>query len=699
MLKRKSVKFKITSAAIASFLLGMAIILAVLFFSLQSAFQSSNQTIFAEMGLKYSFMIGDSFENPLSFLSGICSVAEAQIKNGETDREALQEYIFRAFDNYPISEGTAFMMEPNVYDGKDSQYKGTNYGTPTSGRISYYYYRDEGKTKVLPQTEDDDQEFVQPYYLTSKTQKVPTYSDPYLYEFDGHTVTMITASYPMLDDSKNVLGIATVDLHLDSIHEALSSEQIFKTGYIVVVSDSGSILYCPDLSLVGTDARAAGLMYERPYGTDDIMMSQVNSFVNGKGSLAATMPLSLNLANAKFYISVVAPNSEANAVYNDLLLLMFIICLLVGLAILLAVSVATGKIVRPLTYLTTFMKKAAASGDISFSDADEVSFQDYAKTQDEIGECIGSTSQFLAHIHGIERNLKTLAAGDLTIEIALLSERDLLAVSLKAMTDSLHNMFSDINHSSDQVSSGAKQIADGSQALAQGASEQAASIKQLSVAISDIAQKTKDNASKAVRAASLADAIKDNAEKGSQQMDEMTSAVQEIKQSSQSIGKVIKVIDDIAFQTNILALNAAVEAARAGTHGKGFAVVAEEVRSLASKSAEAAKETSALIENSIAKVELGHAIAGETAASLSDIVSGIKESDRLVKEIALSSEEQAQEIKQLNTGIDQVAQVVQQNSATAQQSAASSQEMSSQSAILENLIGRFKLEKQIINYK
>jgi len=251
-------------------------------------------------------------------------------------------------------------------------------------------------------------------------------------------------------------------------------------------------------------------------------------------------------------------------------------------------------------------------------------------------------------------------------------------------------MFTEINASTSQVSSGAKQIADGSQSLAQGSTEQAASVEQLSASISDIAQKTKENADMAFEADNLAGTIKSNAEKGSLQMDEMMAAVKDINQASQSISKVIKVIDDIAFQTNILSLNAAVEAARAGQHGKGFAVVAEEVRNLSAKSAQAAKETEELIANSMEKAELGSAIANETAGSLAEIVLGINESSQIIEGIARSSEEQAVAIKQINQGIDQVAQVVQQNSATAQESAAASVEMSVQASVLENMIAQFK---------
>jgi len=276
----------------------------------------------------------------------------------------------------------------------------------------------------------------------------------------------------------------------------------------------------------------------------------------------------------------------------------------------------------------------------------------------------------------------------------MLSNSDTMGKSLSQMVDNLNDMFGNIHSSTSQVSTGAKQVADGAQSLAQGSTQQAASVQELSSSIADIANKTKENAEIANKTSSLSNTIRQSAEKGSHQMDDMISAVQEINDASQSISKIIKTIDDIAFQTNILALNAAVEAARAGQHGKGFAVVAEEVRNLASKSAEAAKDTGDMIQNSMEKAELGSQIAGETASSLKEIVSGISESSAMIAEIARSSEEQSGAISQVNIGIDQVAQVVQQNSATAEQSAAASEQMSSQSSILEELISQFKLKNQ-----
>ena len=353
----------------------------------------------------------------------------------------------------------------------------------------------------------------------------------------------------------------------------------------------------------------------------------------------------------------------------------------------------SGLISRPLLAISSFMKRAGTVGDITLSGADLHAIEKYSLIKDEIGQTISGASSFIRHVTVIADMLESIASGDLTVDIDLLSDKDTMGKSMKEMVGNLNTMFYEIQSSTTQVSTGAKQVADGAQTLAQGSTEQAASIEELSSSIAEIAERTKSNAVIADKTSKLSSTIKENAEKGSRQMDDMITAVREINEASQSISMIIKTIDDIAFQTNILALNAAVEAARAGQHGKGFAVVAEEVRNLASKSAEAAKDTGAMIQNSMNKAQLGSHIAGETAASLHEIVVGINESSHLIDEIATASEEQTIGISQINTGIDQVAQVVQQNSATAEESAAASQQMSGQSDVLQQLIAQFKLSK------
>ncbi|MCL1822751.1 MAG: methyl-accepting chemotaxis protein [Oscillospiraceae bacterium] len=382
---------------------------------------------------------------------------------------------------------------------------------------------------------------------------------------------------------------------------------------------------------------------------------------------------------------------ESEAIVNQTKLLIAVVAIISALiAISIALYVA-GLLAKPLNMMASALETLGIKGSLDLPPEVMQSAQECSAWQDEIGRCARAFGGTIQHIGNIAGELEDVAKGNLTTKTEVLSEKDVMGIAVQRMIENLNNMFSEINRSTEQVSHGSKQVAEGSQSLAQGSTEQASVVEELSASISDIAKNTKDNAEMAKQAASLGDTIKANAEKGSRQMDEMMKAVAEINSASQSISKVIKVIDDIAFQTNILALNAAVEAARAGQHGKGFAVVAEEVRNLAGKSAEAAKETGELISNSTAKAELGEKIANETAASLAEIVAGINESSQIVNKIAISSDEQSNGITQINHGIEQVASVVQRNTATAEESAAASEEMSGQSAILEDLVAKFKL--------
>jgi methyl-accepting chemotaxis protein len=288
-----------------------------------------------------------------------------------------------------------------------------------------------------------------------------------------------------------------------------------------------------------------------------------------------------------------------------------------------------------------------------------------------------------------------IADGDLdvSIDVDTKDEVGILASSFDKMSNNINEVMSNINNASEQVASGSKQVSDSSMELSQGATEQASSIEQLTASIEEISSQTKLNADNANEANELAEIAKENAVQGNGQMKEMLKAMEEINESSSNISKIIKVIDEIAFQTNILALNAAVEAARAGQHGKGFAVVAEEVRNLAARSANAAKETTAMIEGSIKKVEGGTKIATETAQALNKIVDGIAKVANIVGDIATASNEQATGISQINQGIMQVSEVVQTNSATSEESAAASEELSSQAELLREQVAKFKLKK------
>ncbi len=311
-----------------------------------------------------------------------------------------------------------------------------------------------------------------------------------------------------------------------------------------------------------------------------------------------------------------------------------------------------------------------------------------------IKEALNSTiSTLKGYIGEISTVLGEMAQGNLGISIESEYRGDFTALkeSINAIAASLNGVLGDISVSADQVASGTRQVSDGSQQISQGATEQAGAIEELTASISQIAAQTQQNAESANTANELTESAQSGAVQGNEQMKAMQQAMAEINESSRSISKIIKVIDDIAFQTNILALNAAVEAARAGVHGKGFAVVAEEVRNLAARSAGAAKETTELIEGSIKKTSAGTKIADDTAEALADIVTGIRKAGQLVGEIAQASGEQANAIAQVNRGIEQLSAVVQNNSATAEEAAAAAEELSGQAEMLKSLVGQFSL--------
>ncbi|MEG0692286.1 MAG: methyl-accepting chemotaxis protein [Oscillospiraceae bacterium] len=298
-------------------------------------------------------------------------------------------------------------------------------------------------------------------------------------------------------------------------------------------------------------------------------------------------------------------------------------------------------------------------------------------------------------IDDIAFHLGEIAQGNLSTSLEREYRGDFkpLETSVTTILGSLNEAMANINEASDQVGSGSEQVSFGAQALAQGATEQASSIEELSATITEISSKVKATAENAHRANLLSLEAGNEVEIGSQQMQEMIRAMAEISETSNEIGRIIKTIDDIAFQTNILALNAAVEAARAGAAGKGFAVVADEVRNLAGKSAQAAKNTANLIESSINAVANGTKIVDKTAASLQNIVESTRQTTELIDDIAKASGAQAVAVGQVTQGVEQIASVVQTNSATAEESAAASEELSGQAQVLKQLVGNFKLKE------
>ncbi len=358
---------------------------------------------------------------------------------------------------------------------------------------------------------------------------------------------------------------------------------------------------------------------------------------------------------------------------------------LIVVSVLISIVIAIS-LIKIINKSVAQLSKAASDIAMGRVDIEMVKFHN-----DEFGELVDKYTEVVDNIKYQAQVAEEVSNGNLTVQVNVKSSEDVLGNALKKLVDDNFNALSNISDAGSQVTVSSSQVASASQALAQGSTEQASAIEEITASIDEIAEKTKQNADQANEASGLVGVAIGDVKEGNEQMKSMMAAMQDINKSSESISKIIKTIDDIAFQTNILALNAAVEAARAGEAGKGFAVVAEEVRSLAAKSAAAAAETAELIEASIGKVNAGSKIADDTAKAMDAIAKVVQQSEVIINGIAESSNYQATAVAQIEQAISQVSQVVQTNSATSEECAAASEELSNQASRMREMLSIYNL--------
>lgn len=468
---------------------------------------------------------------------------------------------------------------------------------------------------------------------------------------------------------------------------------IDKEGYTIADVDSNLVL---ERENIGESARNAA-NDEEGFGT---LASIHKSMLNGESGFGSytlrgerkIMAYSPIESTDGWSLAVYAPSADF---LKDTVegIVLTIIIVVVSTVIAAIISVRLGKDVGSSVRVCTERIEQLARGDLK-SDIPDI------KKQDETGRLAAATRTVVESLNNmisdIGRILEAMAGGNLIVDTDVGTEYyvgdfEKLLGYVKNINSKLSDTISQINTSADQVTCGAGQVSAGAQALSQGATEQASEIEQLASRISDITADVQENYGNCESANRLAKETIGYMNNVTKEMASLNEAMTSINETSEHIGNIIKTIEDIAFQTNILALNAAVEAARAGEAGKGFAVVADEVRNLASKSADAAKTTTTLIQQSLEAVHNGSHIADSTSEALSSVEKRAHGVEEAVNQIAAASEKQAGMIEHIKTSIDQISCVVQTNSATSEESAAASEELSGQASMLKELMGMFSV--------
>lgn len=510
-------------------------------------------------------------------------------------------------------------------------------------------------------------------------------TEPYLDPVTNKMVVSIVAPVFSANGS-DIIGFAGFDVYQDHLSEKLSAITIGKNGTIELITQSNTLAYSFDPNTMNKNVSEVA-------GLSESYINGVNSGFNGSLTYSyENIPyrsIFRDTSTTGWLAIGSIPETEVNATRNQLILTLVILSIAILVILIMTILTLVRKIMRPLGQITS---------DVEEFSKGNLHVQIDVSSNDEIGvlaDSVRATMHTLQSIISqISSTLSEISNGNLALTVSENFVGDFLPIreALVHIIASLNSTLGQINQSSDQVSGGADQVSTGAQALSQGATEQASSVEELAATITQISEQIKGSAANAEEASQLADSVGQEMTVSNQKMQDMMKAMNEISDRSGEISKIIKTIEDIAFQTNILALNAAVEAARAGAVGKGFAVVADEVKSLAGKSAEASKNTSELIEGSLRAVENGKKIADETAKSLVTAVEGARNVSNTINKISETSKVQANSITQVTQGVDQISSVIQTNSATAEESAAASEELSGQAQTLKNLIGQFRLE-------
>ncbi len=632
-------------------ILALIVVLVVMFSRFSSVQTDTAYRYAGEMSMNYGNQIQGQLEIGMDAARTMAQTFASLKSRGITDRRILGVILEGVLKENPAFLGTYTCWEPNALDGRDGAYANTT-GHDRTGRFIPYYNRGSGRI-VLESLVDYELAGDGDYYQIPKKTLSEAIIDPYTYTIAGKDTLITSLVVPIIVEGK-FLGIAGIDIALSDIQNVVTKIKPYETGVAAVFSNNGTIVGHYDQSRLGKQMRET----EREMSGEhtDVLADTIRKgegynytvFSAEMGTDIYIISSPFNVGNAKtpWSISIALPMDRVLEEVNRMKIFSFIMVITAITFLVFIIIFIARSISRP---LESAVKHAEAMAELDLSK--DVS-DEFLNRKDEIG---------------------------------------ILSNAFQVLGTTLRETIVGIIKTSQQVATATEQIGQDNENLSQRTSEQASSLEEIAATIEESNATTKQNSDNAIEASKLTQNTLVLAENGGVVVEEAVKSIGEINASSARIADIISMINEIAFQTNLLALNAAVEAARAGDQGRGFAVVAGEVRNLAQRSGEAAKEIGVLIKDSVDKIGNGTDLVNKSGEALREIIQAVKQVNNIVSEMAAASDEQRRGIEQINTAVTEMDNMTQQNAALVEETASASEEMSSQAQELLSMVQRFNV--------
>lgn len=582
------------------------------------------------------------FESAAATVRGMAMALDELRRAGRPDRKVANDIVRGGLVSNELLIGASTAWEPNAFDGRDADFINADPAHDETGRLIPWWYRNQGKVSV-EKLIDYEKPGAGDWYLLPRQLKRQTVTEPYPYPVDGRDVLMTTISQPILEEGRFV-GLTTVDIPLDILSTFVAKHKLYASGFLTLISDQGMVVAHPDPSMNGKSMTAAGF----PDSIYQSVLKDAEGVYEIGDRVYAIEAFSIAQTGTQWAVVASVPLAEITAqVRRDA----WIGALMGLLALMLVLGVMTWElrrsVLRPLgddPHYVAHHVRRVADGDLTGAD-----WRGHTQPPGSVVEAV--------------RNMEINLAR--TIDI--------------------------IRQGADQVATAAAEIAQGNHDLSARTESAAASLQQTAASVQHLSDAVQHSAKAASVANDLASQAAQTTERGGQAVQQVVATMSEIQGSAEKISDIIAVIDGIAFQTNILALNASVEAARAGEAGRGFAVVAGEVRQLAQRSAQAAREIKTLIETSVSKVNEGHRQVQSAGQTMQEIVDVIRRVADVIGEVTSAAKEQSESLQEVNAAVRQLDQTTQQNAALVEEMTAAAESLRQQASELQNAVSRFRL--------